>query len=92
MQPIFYFFIRKISIYTDSYIGKKIKITRKIFEINNGAAGAPYYSKQETPWNKIAGYLRSFSVQNALVLIHVHGKKLGMQVVNPKTFGSIDHM
>ena len=59
------------------------------WQINNGAAGAPYHSREETPWRD---HLEGFTTQNAVVFFHVHGKRLRMEVVNPVTLEVIDSL
>jgi len=76
-----------INIYPDDYDKEKIQISRPLWQINNGAAGAPYYGKEDTPW---MDHLRAFSTQNALILIHVHGMSIKVEVVNPDTLELID--
>lgn len=75
-------------IYTDIYPEEqRIKLSRTIYQVNNGAAGAPYYSQEQTPWSdKVSG----FTTQNALVLFHVDGKKVEMEVRNPDTLEEVD--
>jgi len=77
----------KLKIYPQKYDKEKIRIKRTIWQINNGAAGAPYYAQQNVPWS--SGVHR-FSTQNALVLIHVKGKKVNIEVLNPDTLELID--
>jgi hypothetical protein len=76
-----------MTIYPDMYFGEKIEIGREIWQINNGAAGAPYYAQEETPWSD---HVQGFTTQNALVLIHVDGKKVSIKVINPDTLEIID--
>lgn len=73
--------------YPDNWTGKCLTKFRPFWHINNGAAGAPYYGKQATPWQS---HLQSFSAQNALVLIHVNGKQVSVEVINPDTLEKID--
>lgn len=75
------------SIYPEGWDGPTIRITRPIFQINNGAAGAPYYGTEETPW---MDHLEKFSTRNALVLFHVNGKEIEVEVVNPDTLEEVD--
>ena len=77
-----------MEIYPKDWKGKKIKLTRTIWQINNGAAGAPYYSQEKLPWsNKV----KIFSTENALVLIYVNrNEKIYVKVINPVTFNLID--
>lgn len=76
-------------IYTDEYPKEKIELSRTIWQINNGSAGAPYYAQEETPWTpKVTG----FSTQNVLILMDVEGEKLTMRVVNPVTLELVDEL
>ncbi|MEO1653020.1 MAG: hypothetical protein AAFU64_05715, partial [Bacteroidota bacterium] len=77
------------NIYPDNYEGKKIKLSRSIYQINNGAAGAPYYAQEQTPWTP---FVSGFTTQNALVFFHVDGKKLSMEVLNPDTLEKFDSL
>ncbi|MGZ2369446.1 metallophosphoesterase [Ancylomarina sp. YFZ004] len=73
--------------YPDNYPHDKVKLTRTFYQINNGAAGAPYYAQEKTPWMM---NLRNFSTQNAIVLIDVEGDKIKVRVKNPDTLELID--
>ncbi len=75
--------------YPDDYEHEKLTLERAVWQINNGAAGAPYYAKEKTPW---MDHLRNFSTQNALVLFDVKGEKLSMRVVNPVTLETFDQL
>lgn len=68
---------------------QKIKLSRTIYQVNNGAAGAPYYAQEETPWTP---FVSGFTTQNALVIFHVAGKKLSMVVKNPDTLEEVDQL
>jgi len=59
---------------------------RTLYQVNNGAAGAPYYAQEQTPWSE---HLQSFTTQNAVVFFHIHGKSLQMEVMNPDTLDII---
>ncbi len=74
-------------IYDEKWEGKKLELKRTIFQINNGAAGAPYYAQEQTPWTP---YTSSFTTQNALVFFHVNGDKIKMEVMNPDTLELIE--
>ena len=80
---------KEVPIYPEKYPHKKIKVSRPIYQINNGAAGAPYYAQEVLPWSQ---YTEAFSVENALCLFHVEGKKVKMKVINPDTLNEIDEM
>ena len=76
-------------IYPDRYKPEKITLSRTIFQINNGAAGAPYYAQEETPWTP---FVSGFTTQNALVFINVEGKAVKMEVINPDTLEKFDEL
>lgn len=79
---------------------KKLTITRTIWQIHNGAAGAPYYGKEDTPWNndvkkgqKADGkYLKNFTTENAVVFFHIKGKQIELEVINPDTLNTIEKL
>jgi len=74
-------------IYPKDWKGKKITLSRTIHQINNGAAGAPYYAQVQMPWtNKVS----NFSTQNAIVIFKIEGKEIEMKVINPDSFDEID--
>jgi len=77
-----------VNIYPNDWKFDKLKRNRTIWQINNGAAGAPYYAQDKSvPWtNAVSG----FSTQNALVLIYVNGKKVSVKVMNPETLDIFD--
>ena len=75
------------NIYPENYKPAKIKLSRTIYQINNGAAGAPYYAQEQTPWSDKA---TGFTTQNALVLFHVNAQTIDVEVVNPDTLEKFD--
>lgn len=75
------------NIYPESYPNKKVQLSRTIYQINNGAAGAPYYAQEQTPWTP---FTSSFTTQNALVLFKINGKSVEMEVLNPDTLEKVD--
>ncbi|WP_421917833.1 metallophosphoesterase family protein [Marinifilum sp.] len=77
----------KMERYPTDYEFKKLKLSRTFYQINNGAAGAPYYAQEKTPWSD---HVRNFSTQNALVLIDINGEKIEVRVKNPDTLELID--
>lgn len=77
----------KTVMYPPNYIPAKISITRPIWQITNGAAGAPYYGQENLLWSE---NVKKFSNQNSLVFIHVDGKKINLEVLNPDTFEVVD--
>jgi hypothetical protein len=68
------------------YFGPKLERKRTIYQVNNGAAGAPYYSQEQTPWSD---HVSGFTTQNALVLFYVEGDSVEMLVRNPDTLEEI---
>ena len=80
---------RDVQIYPDNYPFKKLNISRPIFQIINGAAGAPYYTQEKTPWS---AQTKAFTIENALCLFYVEGKNVNMKVINPDTLNPIDEL
>ncbi len=76
-------------IHPPDYIQEKVVLSRTIYQINNGAAGAPYYAQDETPWTP---FVSGFTTQNALVFFHIDGKRINMEVVNPDTLEKFDEL
>jgi hypothetical protein len=74
-------------IYPQDWKGNKIVLKREIWQINNGSAGAPYYGQEKTPWSDM---VKIFSTQYALVLLHIHGNSIEVEVVNPDTLEEIE--
>ncbi len=77
----------------------KLEITRNLWQLHSGSAGAPYAAYQEAPWNsdlkdiypkKDGKYLKKFSTEHALIFIHVDGKNLELETVNPQTLNRIE--
>ncbi len=77
------------NIYPDDYQMDKITLTRTIYQINNGAAGAPYYAQEQTPWTP---FVTGFTTQNALVFFRVIGQQIEMEVLNPDTLEEVDKL
>ncbi|MCG8307797.1 MAG: metallophosphoesterase family protein [Cytophagales bacterium] len=75
--------------YPEVYLPQKIELKRTIYQINNGAAGAPYYAQEETPWTP---YTSGFTTQNAVVYFHVDGESIDMEVINPDTLEKVDEL
>jgi len=76
-------------IYPDNWDKEKLKISREFVQITNGATGAPYYSQEVLPWSD---YVDIFSTLNALMLIHVEGQLVEIEVLNPDTFEEIERV
>ena len=75
--------------YPEAYPHKKLKIKRPIYQINNGASGAPYYAQEKLPWS---AHTKSFSIENAVCLIYIDGNKVKMKVINPDTLNTLDEL
>jgi 3',5'-cyclic AMP phosphodiesterase CpdA len=73
--------------YPENWEKPKLKLTRTIYQINNGSAGAPYYAKEQTPWSD---FTTNFSTQNVVVLLNVDGKSVNVEVRNPFTEELVD--
>ncbi len=79
---------RTVPIYPADWTGPRVTLRRPFFQINNGAAGAPYYAHDTTPpWS---AFVRAFSTQHALCLIHVAGPRVRLETVNPETLEVLD--
>jgi hypothetical protein len=76
-----------IDIYPKDWNKPKLTLKRAVYQINNGAAGAPYYSQEKTPWSD---HTKKFTTQNALVLFYVNGQKVHVVVKNPDTLELIE--
>ncbi len=73
--------------YPDDYDKQRLEKGRPIYQINNGAAGAPYYGKEKTPWQD---HVTEFTTQNAVVFFHINGRDIKVEVINPDTYELID--
>jgi hypothetical protein len=76
-------------IYDDKWEKEKLQLSRTIYQINNGAAGAPYYAQEQTPWT---GSVTGFTTQNALVIFNVEGERIFVEVLNPDTLEKVDEL
>lgn len=80
----------KTVMYRDDYKGDKFIPPRPLWQINNGAAGAPYYSQESALWKND---VQMFTTQNAVVIFHVNqgGKpSIGFEVINPVSLERIE--
>ena len=75
--------------YPEVYLPPKIELSRTIYQINNGAAGAPYYAQEQTPWTP---FTTGFTTQNAVVYFHIDGENIEMEVINPDTLEKVDEL
>ena len=75
--------------YPEVYLPNKIELSRTIYQINNGAAGAPYYAQETTPWTP---FTTGFTTQNAVVYFHIDGNNVMMEVLNPDTLEKVDEL
>lgn len=77
----------KMDMYPEKWDKRKLKLNRTIYQINNGAAGAPYYAQEVLPWSR---FCYSFTTRNALAFITVHGDKIMVKTINPDTLEEIE--
>lgn len=77
------------NMYPKDWNGKKLKLSRPFVQIVNGAAGAPYYAKEQLPWTPS---LKKFSSQYALVLFNIEGENIEIVVINPNTLETIEEV
>ena len=78
-----------VPIYPPSWTGAKVALARPFFQINNGAAGAPYYAQDVTPWSAAVS---GFSTQHAICLFIVEGPHVRLETVNPETLEVLDRV
>jgi hypothetical protein len=76
-----------VPIYPEDWTGPRVTLGRPFFQINNGAAGAPYYAQEQTPWS---AFVKGFSTQHAVCLFHIAGPRVRLEVVNPETLEVLD--
>jgi len=76
-----------VPIYPEQWDKPKVELKRPFYQINNGAAGAPYYAQEQTPWSAAVS---GFSTQHALCLLIVEGKRVRLETVSPETLEVID--
>jgi hypothetical protein len=76
-----------VPIYPPDWDKPKVELKRPFFQINNGAAGAPYYAQDDTPWSAAVS---GFSTQHAVCLLIVEGRKVRIETVNPETLEVLD--
>jgi 3',5'-cyclic AMP phosphodiesterase CpdA len=72
----------RMPLYKKGYQGPRIKLKRKIWQITNGTAGAPYYAQEKLPWSD---FVKEFTSQNILSLFTVDGRNIYLKSVNPLT-------
>ncbi len=75
--------------YPEKWDKPRLTLRRPLWQIINGAAGAPFYGQEPTPWS---AWVEGFSVQNALCLFDIDGPHIRMRVVNPDTLEEIDRV
>lgn len=78
-----------VKMYPADWQKDRIQLSRTIYQINNGAAGAPYYAQEQLPWTP---FVTGFTTQNAVVFFHVNGNSIAMKVLNPDTLEEIDYI
>jgi hypothetical protein len=75
--------------YPEGYSPDTLALERSVWQINNGAAGAPYYAQEKLPWSE---RVSSFSTKNVLTLFHVDGDRIRMEAVDPRSFETVDEL
>lgn len=75
--------------YPDGWNLPRVALRRPLWQIINGAAGAPFYAQQQLPWSAA---VQAFTVQNALCLFDVAGPQVRLRVLNPDTLEEIDRV
>jgi len=78
-----------VPIYPEKWDKPKVVLKRPFFQINNGAAGAPYYAQDDTPWSAAVS---GFSTQHAICLLYVDGRKVRLETVSPETLEVLDRV
>lgn len=73
--------------YPEHWPHQKVKLSRPLWQITNGSAGAPYYGKEELPWSDNVQF---FSLQYALVFIDIEADNVWLKVTNPDTLEEIE--
>lgn len=74
------------SIYKDDYTGKRLKLSRSFYNINNGAGGSAPYAMLPSPWSN--GF-RYFTEPPVLAMINVNGKSVSLKAIRAETFEKI---
>ncbi len=74
-------------IYPENWQGRRLKLKRPFIQLTNGAAGAPYYALEQTPWKD---KVKTFSTQNAIMIFDVRPDNIQVRVYNPDTFEEIE--
>jgi len=78
-----------VPIYPDGWEFEKLKLSRPVWQLTNGSAGAPYYAQEELPWSD---HVEIFSTQYALIFFHIEGKNVRIEVINPDTLEIIEEV
>jgi hypothetical protein len=76
-----------VPLYPAGWPRPRVRAERPFFQINNGAAGAPYYAQETTPWS---AFVEGFSTQHAICLLLVDGPRVRLETVNPETLEVLD--
>lgn len=77
----------KTPMYPAGWQMNRQQLGRTIYQVNNGAAGAPYYAQEQTPWSS---FTTGFTTQYAVVYFHIEGKSVEVEVINPDTLEEIE--
>lgn len=75
--------------YPEGWDKPRLTLRRPLWQVINGAAGAPFYAQQQLPWSAA---VQGFTVQNALCFFNISGKQIKLRVINPDTLEEIDRV
>jgi hypothetical protein len=78
-----------VPLYPEAWKQPRVAVQRPFFQVNNGAAGAPYYAQDSTPWS---ASVKGFSTQHAICLFYVEGPGVRLETVNPETLEVLDRV
>lgn len=78
---------RDTKIYPDDWQRERIEISRPIWHITNGSAGAPYYGQEILPWTP---WVEKFSTQYAVCFLEIDGREVILKVIDPDTLEEIE--
>jgi len=78
-----------VPLYPEGWDKPRVRVRRPFFQINNGAAGAPYYAQEAAPWS---ASVKGFSTQHAICLVYVEGPRVRLETVNPETLEVLDRV
>ncbi|MBX3042556.1 MAG: hypothetical protein KIT33_00515 [Candidatus Kapabacteria bacterium] len=75
--------------YPDEWEKDKLKIKNPVWQIVNGAAGAPYYGQENMPWSDKVEF---FTSEHIICFFNIDGKNVTLRVFNPETLEFIEEV